>query len=57
MAFIRLEHIMSLTDNVREDVPTWLKSEDLPSYDYFIRLRGKGDGGTIFFVIDIEKVH
>ena len=57
MAFIRLEHIMSLTDNVREDVPTWLKSEDLPSHDYFIRLRGKGDGETIFFVIDIEKVH
>ena len=48
---------MSLTDNVREDVPTWLKSEDLPSHDYFIRLRGKGDGETIFFVIDIEKVH
>ena len=57
MAFIRLEQIMSLTDNVREDVPTWLKSEDLPSHDYFIRLRGKGDGETIFFVIDIEKVH
>ena len=57
MDLIRFEQVMSLIDKVREDVPTWLKSEDLPSHDYFIRLRGKGDGETIFFVIDIEKVH
>ena len=48
---------MSLTDNDREDVPTWLKSEDLPSHDNFIRLRGKGDGETILLVISIENVH
>lgn len=46
---------MSLTDNVREDVPTWLKSEDLPSHDYFIRLRGKGDGETIFLLLILKK--
>ena len=55
MAFIGLEQIMSLTDNVREDVPTWLKSEDQPSHDYFICLSRKRGWRNNFWILVLKK--